>query len=108
MPSSIAFRVAAPVLWFVTACGAKAPECPKCPECAPAPASAPAPTPTQPRMKLMRSSIADDTAYHVATFDVIDGCRDKCGEYNSANCEIARDLFMSQPGVVVRYWCEAG
>ena len=106
MPSPTPFRIATTALWLLTACGAKMPECPKCPECAPAPTSAPART--QPRMRLMRSSVANDKAYHVATFDVVDGCWDKCGEYNSANCEIARDLFMSQPGVVVRYWCEAG
>jgi hypothetical protein len=59
-------------------------------------------------MKLMRSSMASERAYHVATFDVTDGCGDKCGEYNDENCQIARDLFLSQPGVQVRYWCEAG
>jgi hypothetical protein len=27
-------------------------------------------------------------------------------EYNRSNCEIARSLFQSQPGVIVTYWCE--
>jgi hypothetical protein len=40
---------------------------------------------------------------HVATFDAAE---DK--DYNRNNCEIARDLFASQPGVQVRYWCERG
>ena len=31
---------------------------------------------------------------------------DESGEYNHANCEIARELFESQPGVTVNYWCE--
>lgn len=38
---------------------------------------------------------------HVATFDASDG-----EKYNKTNCFIARDLFASQQGVVVRYWCE--
>ena len=40
---------------------------------------------------------------HVATFDAEHGER-----YNRANCEIARGLFATQPGVVVQYWCEPG
>ena len=40
---------------------------------------------------------------HVATFDAAE---DK--DYNRNNCEIARDLFASQPGSKVRYWCERG
>jgi hypothetical protein len=40
---------------------------------------------------------------HVATFDAADGA-----DYNRENCEAARSLFVSQPGVVVRYWCERG
>jgi hypothetical protein len=38
---------------------------------------------------------------HVATFDAAAG-----GDYNRKNCEIARNLFASQSGVTVRYWCE--
>ncbi len=45
----------------------------------------------------------DDTRIHVATFDAAE---DK--DYNRDNCETARDLFASQPGVMVRYWCERG
>jgi hypothetical protein len=40
---------------------------------------------------------------HVATFDTAHG-----DNYNRGNCDIARQLFASQPGVVVRYWCEPG
>jgi hypothetical protein len=45
----------------------------------------------------------DDARIHVATFDAAE---DK--DYNKNNCETARDLFASQPGVTVRYWCEHG
>ena len=45
----------------------------------------------------------DDARIHVATFDA---AKDK--DYNKNNCETARDLFASQPGVAVRYWCERG
>lgn len=40
---------------------------------------------------------------HVATFDAKGGER-----YNRGNCDIARELFQAQPGIVVRYWCEKG
>ena len=40
---------------------------------------------------------------HVATFDSANG-----ENYNRANCEIARGLFATQPGVIVQYWCEPG
>ena len=40
---------------------------------------------------------------HVATFDSVDGT-----EYNRDNCEVAKDLFQSQPGISVTYWCERG
>jgi hypothetical protein len=60
---------------------------------------------------LVRSSAADQSTrssgpplrLHVATFDAAEG-----EGYNVANCEIARTLFESQPGVTVRYWCERG
>ena len=44
-----------------------------------------------------------DMRIHVATFDAAE---DK--DYNRDNCEIARDLFASQPGVTIKYWCERG
>ena len=40
---------------------------------------------------------------HVATFDTANG-----REHNRENCHIAAELFATQPGVVVRYWCEKG
>ena len=40
-----------------------------------------------------------DMRIHVATFDAAE---DK--DYNRDNCEIARDLFASQPGVTIKYW----
>jgi hypothetical protein len=40
---------------------------------------------------------------HVATFDTEHGA-----SYNRSNCEIARELFERQPGVVLQYWCEPG
>ena len=53
---------------------------------------------------LYRNSPASvDARNHVATFDAAE---DK--DYNRSNCEITRDLFASQPGVTVRYWCERG
>lgn len=53
---------------------------------------------------LYRSAFAGDAVrLHIATFDA-----DDSRDYNRQNCEIARDLFQSQPGVSVRYWCELG
>lgn len=52
---------------------------------------------------LYRSSFMGNDRVHVATFDASYG-----GDYNRANCEIARELFQAQPGVTVRYWCELG
>lgn len=40
---------------------------------------------------------------HIASFDADDGA-----DYNWENCETARQLFQTQPGVTVRYWCENG
>jgi len=51
---------------------------------------------------LYRSSVVGVERIHIATFDADEG-----EGYNGANCEIARDLFQKQPGVKVRYWCEA-
>ena len=53
---------------------------------------------------LYRSAFAGEAVrLHIATFDA-----DDSRDYNRQNCEIARDLFQSQPGVAVRYWCELG
>lgn len=55
---------------------------------------------------LYRSGVGSEAEHlriHVATFDTGNGER-----YNSENCGIARDLFQSQEGVTVRYWCEKG
>jgi hypothetical protein len=53
---------------------------------------------------LYRSSVmADMPRIHVATFDAQDG-----EKYNRENCQIAADLFLAQPGVIVKYWCEKG
>ena len=46
----------------------------------------------------------DKARIHVATFDASEGGE----EYNRRNCEIARELFVKQEGVTVRYWCERG
>ena len=40
---------------------------------------------------------------HVATFDAA-----KPAGYNRVNCETARKLFASEPGVTARFWCERG
>jgi len=51
-----------------------------------------------------RNSPIDATMrIHMATFDSKDG-----EAYNRENCDIAADLFMKQPGVTARYWCEKG
>lgn len=53
---------------------------------------------------LYRNSAIDSLArYHIASFDAADGER-----YNQENCDIARQLFQSQPGVTTRFWCEKG
>ena len=55
---------------------------------------------------LYRNSVTDGgetMRIHVASFDASDG-----NDYNSSNCEIARQLFQQQDGVKVRYWCEKG
>lgn len=53
---------------------------------------------------LYRSSVSDENArVHVATFDAVEG-----NDYNSGNCDIAKDLFASQEEVKVTYWCEKG
>lgn len=53
---------------------------------------------------LYRNSTTDENMrIHVATFDAAEG-----NDYNSGNCDIAKNLFASQDGVKVRYWCEKG
>ncbi|MBP2445960.1 hypothetical protein [Rhizobium leguminosarum] len=53
---------------------------------------------------LYRNSVLDENMrLHVASFDSSDG-----ESYNSENCQIAAGLFVAQPGVKVRYWCEKG
>lgn len=57
-----------------------------------------------PTYTLYRSSVSSpNLRLHIATFDSNDG-----EEYNRENCQVAMDLFQSQPGVKVRYWCEKG
>jgi hypothetical protein len=45
---------------------------------------------------------------HVATFDSCESGADPRpgASYNSTVCEITRNLFQSQPGVQVTFWCE--
>ena len=51
---------------------------------------------------LYRSSVVLPNArIHVATFDAKES-----EAVNRENCDIARDLFAKQPGVVVRWRCE--
>ncbi len=53
---------------------------------------------------LYRNSVIDKTMrLHVATFDAKDG-----EKYNQENCEIARELFQKQDGVITKFWCEKG
>lgn len=53
---------------------------------------------------LYRNSVLDEhMRLHIASFDSSDG-----EAYNSENCQIAAGLFVAQPGVTVRYWCEKG
>jgi hypothetical protein len=61
------------------------------------------PAPEQSVYALYREAMIPDTRVHIATFDAAYGER-----YNRENCERARFLFVSQPGVIVRYWCERG
>jgi hypothetical protein len=53
---------------------------------------------------LCRNSVVDkNMRIHVATFDATES-----EAYNRENCETAQTLFQTQPGVMVRYWCEKG
>lgn len=44
-----------------------------------------------------------DMRIHIATFNSNNG-----DKYNRENCQLASNLFSSQAGVTVRYWCEKG
>lgn len=50
------------------------------------------------------STLGQIMRIHVATFDVAEST----GRYNQENCQTAAALFVNQPGVTVRYWCEKG
>jgi hypothetical protein len=53
---------------------------------------------------LYRNSVTDSNSrMHVATFDA-----EEMEEYNRNNCDIAQQLFQSQPGVKTKFWCEKG
>lgn len=53
---------------------------------------------------LYRTSIVDpNMVVHVATFDTSNGSK-----YNSENCWLAAELFMRQPGVKTKFWCQPG
>lgn len=51
---------------------------------------------------LYRESVVEDRV-HIATFDTSYG-----EEHNARTCEITRDLFQSQPDILVKFWCEKG
>ncbi|OOY31569.1 hypothetical protein BMI88_10830 [Thioclava sp. F36-6] len=50
------------------------------------------------------SPISATMRIHMATFDA----DEPDPTYNLDNCQLTARLFMSQPGVSVRYWCEPG
>lgn len=67
--------------------------------------------------RLLRGSVADQLApdpskaplrIHVATFDNAEGTTAQQDAVNGSNCDRAAALFMDQPGVTVRWWCERG
>ena len=75
--------------------------------------SGPAASRCEPVYRLYRSWAADTglpRRVHVATFDSCEGGvpdpNTGTVEYNETNCEIARNLFQSQPGVRVTYRCQ--
>lgn len=59
---------------------------------------------------LYRDSVAIQNArIHIATFDAdLSTSGGTTFEYNWENCKIAAELFHSQEGVKVKYWCEKG
>lgn len=53
---------------------------------------------------LYRNSVLDEfERIHVASFNAKEG-----EKYNQENCDIAKDLFQKQEGVVTKFWCEKG
>lgn len=52
--------------------------------------------------KLYRTSAVMPDSVYIATFDAPEGAA-----YNLENCTIVANRSMAQPGVVVRFWCEA-
>ena len=51
---------------------------------------------------LYRGSIVNENyKIHIASFDA-----NESETYNRENCEIALNLFQSQYGVKVKYWCD--
>jgi hypothetical protein len=53
---------------------------------------------------LYRSSVVGNVdRVHVASFDTSEG-----ESYNRENCELAAKLFMAQPLIRTRFWCERG
>ena len=53
---------------------------------------------------LYRNSIADEfERIHIASFNAKEG-----EKYNQENCDIAKDLFQKQEGVLTKFWCEKG
>jgi hypothetical protein len=53
---------------------------------------------------LYRNSPVDPTMrLHVATFDAAEP-----NGYNQGNCAQAEKLFIAQPGVTAKFWCEKG
>jgi len=53
---------------------------------------------------LYRSSLVDSSLrVHVASFDASES-----EQYNRENCALAAKLFLSQPSVQAKFWCEKG
>jgi hypothetical protein len=53
---------------------------------------------------LYRNSVMDENMrIHVASFNAVDG-----EAYNRENCELAQQLFQTQPEVKTKFWCEKG
>ena len=53
---------------------------------------------------LYRNSVSDpNMRIHVASFDA-----NEKEEYNRENCDVAQKLFLAQPGVKTKFWCEKG
>lgn len=53
---------------------------------------------------LYRNSVTDaNMRIHVGSFNAADG-----EAYNRDNCEQAKQLFQTQPGIKIKFWCEKG